>query len=92
MDDQTDRLNALRERLNEVHEWPSVYMFKFVLANDADKLNGLRGIFGESAEFKTRLSKKGNYISLTVRKVMLDADAIFDAYLRAGEIGGVISL
>ena len=31
-DEAKDRL---RDRLNEVHEWPSVYMYKFVLEPEA---------------------------------------------------------
>lgn len=92
MDEEKERLEKLRERLNEIHAWPSVYMFKFILENDEEKLATLRSIFGESAEFKTRLSAKGKYISMTVRKMMLDADAIFDCYRRASDIGGIISL
>ncbi len=92
MEEDKDRLNNLRERLNEVHTWPSIYMFKFVLPNDDERVQQLRGIFGESAEFKTRLSAKGNYISLTVRAMMLDADSIFDAYRSASSVKEVIAL
>jgi putative lipoic acid-binding regulatory protein len=91
MDDQ-ERREALRQRLNEIHKWPSVFMFKFILPNDPDRLSKLKMIFGESAQFTMKFSEKGRYTSLTVREMMLDADAIFDRYLAASHIEGIIAL
>jgi putative lipoic acid-binding regulatory protein len=87
-----DQLNRLRQRLNEIHRWPSIYMFKFILPNDEERVTRLKVIFGESAEFKTRLSANGNYISVTVREMMLEADQIFERYTLAAKIEGIISL
>jgi uncharacterized protein len=90
MDDQ--HLSALRNRLNEIHRWPSIFMFKFILPSDEKKITHLKLIFGESAEFKFRLSANGNYTSITVREMMLSADDIFERYTKASAIEGVISL
>jgi uncharacterized protein len=90
MDDE--QLGRLRKRLNEIHRWPSIYMFKFILPSDQERITALKLIFGESAEFKERLSGKGNYTSVTVREMMLDADSIFDRYTKASAIEGIISL
>ena len=90
MDDSN--LDRLRERLNEIHRWPSVYMFKFILPSDPERITRLKVIFGESAEFKERFSVNGRYTSITVREMMLDADAIFERYRAAGSIEGIISL
>lgn len=90
MDDDT--LNKLRDRLNEIHRWPSIYMFKFILPQDEQRITRLKLIFGESAEFRERQSSKGNYVSITVREMMLDADSIFDRYRAASKIEGIISL
>jgi putative lipoic acid-binding regulatory protein len=87
-----EQLNRMRDRLNEIHRWPSVFMFKFILPTDETKITELKLIFGESAEFKERLSAKGNYTSITVREMMLDADSIFDRYTKASAIKGIISL
>ena len=67
-------------------------MFKFVLPSDEERIMRLKRIFGESAEFKMKLSAQGNYTSVTVREMMLDADSIFDRYRQAGTIEGIISL
>lgn len=90
MDDS--HLDKLRERLNEIHRWPSVYMFKFILPSDPERITRLKLIFGESAQFRERYSANGRYTSLTVREMMLDADTIFERYKAAGAIEGIISL
>ena len=87
-----DQLEILRQRLNQIHRWPSIYMFKFILPTDEERIRQLKLIFGESAEFRERQSAQGNYTSVTVREMMLDADSIFDRYLKAGTIEGIISL
>ncbi|MFN0030822.1 MAG: DUF493 family protein [Flavobacteriales bacterium] len=87
-----DQLNRLRQRLNEEHRWPSIYMFKFILPTDKERIAQLKLIFGESAEFKEKQSAKGNYTSVTVREMMLDADSIFDRYTKASKIEGILSL
>lgn len=87
-----EHINQLRERLNEIHRWPSIFMFKFILPTDEARITQLKMIFGESAEFKERLSAKGNYTSITVREMMLDADSIFARYKSASVIEGIISL
>lgn len=87
-----EQIERLRARLNEVHRWPSIFMFKFILPTDVVKVAQLKVIFGESAEFKERLSSQGNYTSVTVREMMLGADAIFERYRLASTIEGIISL
>ena len=87
-----EHIQRLRDRLNEIHRWPSIFMFKFILPTDEEKLKRLKIIFGESAEFKERLSSNGKYTSVTIREMMLDADSIFVRYMLASEIEGIISL
>jgi hypothetical protein len=90
MDDE--KLNKLRELLDEQNQWPAIFLFKFILPNDADKITELKRIFDESAEFSSRESGKGNYVSISVKEMMLDADSIFDRYKKASTIEGIISL
>lgn len=86
------KLEQLRVMLDETHSWPSMFMFKFILPSDEQKITQLKLIFGESAEFTPRLSKKGKYTSITVKDMMLSADAIFERYTEAAKIEGIISL
>ncbi|MFM7728973.1 MAG: DUF493 domain-containing protein [Flavobacteriales bacterium] len=67
-------------------------MFKFILPSDEERITRLKLIFGESAEIRERLSAQGNYTSITIREMMLNADDIFDRYRMAAAIEGIISL
>lgn len=84
--------NRLRERLNEVHEWPSVYMFKFVLEPDEDRLQALLALFPAESEILRRYSAAGKYLSITVKEVMLSADDVVLRHEKASAIQGVIVL
>ncbi|MCB0762362.1 MAG: DUF493 family protein [Flavobacteriales bacterium] len=87
-----DKLNQLRAKLDEVHQWPAVYMFKFILPNDHQKILHLKGLFNESVEFREQLSRNGNYVSITVKELVLNADTVFERYTHASKIEGIISL
>jgi len=87
-----EQIERLRAHLNEIHVWPSIFMFKFILPSDPVRLTELKLIFGESAEITERLSAKGNFTSVTIREMMLNADDIFDRYRSVGSIKGIISL
>jgi putative lipoic acid-binding regulatory protein len=87
-----EKMKQLKKVLDEQNQWPAIFMFKFIIPTDDAKLITLKKIFGESAEIKTRLSGKGNYTSVTVKEMMLDADSIFERYRSAADIEGIISL
>ena len=90
MDSQ--RREELLAKLNAVHQWPSVYTFKFILKPEDEKLIQLRTLFDESAQFSTKESSKGNYVSITVKELIVDPNTIFDRYTNATAIEGVIAL
>ena len=89
-DDETKK--RLRDLIDSVHEWPSVFMFKFILPSDPEKIKELKLIFDESAEIHTRQSKNGKYTSVTVKEMIMKSDHVFDRYERASTIEGIISL
>jgi len=86
------RKEQLRQLLNENHKWPGVYMFKFLMENDPNKISRLKGVFDESAEVKVRFSQKGNYAGITVRELILDVDSIFERYQAVSDLGGITAL
>jgi uncharacterized protein len=87
-----EKMNRLRAQLDKEHNWPSIYMFKFIVPNEPQSIESLRVIFDESVDMREKLSKNGNYVSFTIREMMLNADSIFDRYTRASSIKGIISL
>ncbi len=82
----------LKERLDQVHEWPGVYMFKFIFEPDEARLARVLALFPPESEILRKYSTGGKYLSLTVKEVMITADDVVDRYDRASEIDGVIVL
>jgi len=82
----------LKERLDQAHDWPSVYPFKFILEPDPERLNALLALFPAESEVLRRYSAGGKYLSLTINEVMLNAEDVLARYDRASAISGVIVL
>jgi putative lipoic acid-binding regulatory protein len=84
--------HRMREALNKVHEWPSVYMFKFILEPDEHRLNAVLALFPPEAEVLRKYSQAGKYLGITVKEVMLSADEVVARYDQVAKIEGVIVL
>jgi hypothetical protein len=82
----------LKLRLDEVHQWPSVYMFKFIFEPDTERLNKVLALFTEEADVQRKYSTGGKYVSISAQEVMISADEVLDRYDKASEIPGVIAL
>lgn len=76
----------------ELQEWPNVYLFKFIVPNDTEKLAKVSALFNGSADVVMHPSRNGNYISISAKEMMLDVDSIINKYLEASKIKGVIAL
>ena len=84
--------SRLKERLDLVHSWPSVYMFKFILEPEPQRLDSVLALFPPECEVLRKYSKGGKYLSITVQEVMMSADEVVARYNSASEIPGVIIL
>ncbi len=82
----------LRQRLDQVHEWPSVYMFKFIFEPDKERLERITALFPPEVELLRKYSTGGRYLSITVREVMMSAEDVVQRYVKASDIDGVIVL
>lgn len=82
----------LRKQLEESTEWPTVYMFKFIIPADNKKLALVESLFSAQATITTRLSNQGKYISVTGKVVMLNAEEVIVKYKKAAKIDGLIAL
>jgi putative lipoic acid-binding regulatory protein len=81
----------LRAQLDAL-EWPSVYFFKFIVPNDNEKMALVSALFDENANISYHTSSKGNYVSVSVKEVMLSGDSVIEIYEKAVKIEGIISL
>lgn len=83
-----DPYQGLREQLEKL-EWPRIYPFKFIVP--IDKVNEVYALFRKQ-DTTTRVSKKGNYISVTAKPFMYNSDKVIEMYQRASRIDGLMAL
>jgi len=83
----------LRKKLEEsITSFPYIYMFKFIIKSDNKTMALVEVIFDNDADIIQKQSTKGNYISITVKQVVMSVDEIISIYEKAAEIEGVMSL
>lgn len=87
-----DQFESLREKLNEDKNWPQVYMFKFIIPAGNQKMAQVEAKFSDEAVIQQKESSGGKYMSITVKEVMLDPDAVIAKYKELSTIEGVMSL
>lgn len=87
------KYEKLREQLREGFEWPSVYMFKFIIPADNKRLAKVENLFNtKESRVSIRESSKGNYLSITAKEMMMSPERVIDRYLEAEKIEGLIAL
>lgn len=86
-----DRFKKLKELLDQ-QNYPSVYLFKFIIKQDQQKMVEIKRCFDESAEFEVHASSTGKYVSVNIKEMMLSSEAIIDRYKQVGKIDNVIPL
>ena len=83
----------LKNELNETTKFPTQYLYKFIIPNEAEKEIQLRDIFKtQKAEIKTRPSSNEKYIGVSVSVLLNDADQVIFYYKEAGKVEGILSL
>jgi uncharacterized protein len=75
--------------LDETYTWPDYYEFKFIVKMD-DKILILEKL--EGFLITENPSKKGNYVSISARKLMKSTQEVLEVYEVISTIKGVISL
>lgn len=87
----TDIYANLKEKLESVQQFPSIYNFKFIITGGLEKIEELRAVLPND-EFIEQPSKTGKYVSITVKKEMQNADDVIAVYKQAGTIKGIMIL
>ncbi len=83
----------LKTELEKNHEWPTRYVFKFIVPNDEKKVEELKKHFEDiEYTFKQNYSRNGKYVSLTFITTMNSADEIINRYKSVENIEGLIAL
>lgn len=89
----TEFYKRLKSQLESDTSWPSIYLYKFIVPANLEKIAEIEAIFDHSnAEIKTRDSSKGTYTSLSIKVKMDSPDAVIQKYNEVSKVEGVISL
>ena len=84
-----DSFKTFKEKLDNEHKWPAIYMFKFVAPST--KFHDVMTVFSKET-LQVKHSKTGNYIAFTMKKMIKSSDEVVEIYLKAGKIEGLIAL
>ena len=83
----------LRAQLIDDTDWPSNYLYKFIVPTDKEKIEGINKIFDKTgAVIESKLSNKGTYTSISVMVHLSGPDEVIEKYIEVSAIEGVISL
>ena len=93
MENKEEFYSNLKIKLDEFQRWPSVYMFKFIVPGDLQKVAELESLFNtKTSKVSSRASSTGKFISVTAKEVMVSSEAVIAKYREAEHIEGLMSL
>jgi|SRR5690625_1080601 len=84
----------LKIQLEESTDWPSIYLYKFIVPTSLETIAEIENIFDDvQARITTKDSSGGKYTSISIRAEMESPEAVIEKYKEVGEkIENVISL
>ncbi|MCU7614008.1 DUF493 domain-containing protein [Chryseobacterium sp. GMJ5] len=84
---------SLKEKLENNHDFPEDYLFKFIIPTDQAKLTEIYRVFdGIKFTLGNRESKNGKYTACNINAFVLDADQVINIYQQVAKIEEVILL
>lgn len=84
---------SLKEKLENHHDFPEDYLFKFIIPTDQSKLTEIYKVFdGIKFTLGNRESKNGKYTACNINAFVLDADQVVHIYKEVAKIESVILL
>jgi len=88
-----DFYKSLKEKLEDHHDFPEEYLFKFIVPSDSEKVTEILKVFdGLQYTLANRESAKGKYTAVTIQCFVLDADQVIGIYKKVAETEGVMML
>jgi uncharacterized protein len=82
-------MKSFRDKLDQHYAWPALYIFKFIVPTGRE--DQVKKLFPLHTSTE-KLSKQGNYTSITVQMMMPSSDAVINIYEQAATIEGLIAL
>ena len=85
----TVNIESLKKKLDTVHEWPSLYMFKFIVPEE--RKEEVYALFPKN-ELRYKESSQGKYVSVTAKVMMRSSEDVVAKYQEAHRIEGMLAL
>lgn len=84
----------LKTQLYDTTNWPSEYLYKFIIKSDTLNIAKIESIFDNmGAVIHTIESKNGKYTSISINVLLNNPEAVIEKYQEVAEkVEGVISL
>ncbi len=94
MDEKTKAFyERLKEELSTTSTWPTLYLYKFIVPTDKEKIIAIEGAFDNlGAVIRTTQSKNGKFTSVSVNVEMQSPEHVIEKYQAVSTIEGIISL
>ncbi|HTO35206.1 MAG: DUF493 family protein [Flavobacteriaceae bacterium] len=94
MDKKTEEFyKRLKEELSNTSLWPTIYLYKFIVPTDTEKILSVENAFNNmGAVITTQKSRNGNFTSVSVNVRMKNPDSVIEKYKEMSTIEGIISL
>ncbi|WP_319231012.1 DUF493 family protein [Draconibacterium orientale] len=89
---EIDKYKNLRYRLMESEKWPLKYMFKFIVPNEAGKVDQVKALLPKGGKVTFKHTANLKHVSVTCVALMESADQIIVITEKADKIEGVIVL
>lgn len=85
----TDKTEQFKQVLDEHHQWPCPYIYKFIMP--AENIALFKELFPEE-KIEIRQSRTGKYTSVTMVSTMCSSDEVLSIYEKASQVPGLMSL
>lgn len=93
MKDKNEFYIKLKAQLQDTTDFPSDYMYKFIVPSSGNQVNEVENIFDNTgAVINTKKSKTGKYVSVSIVVNLDSANSVINYYKKAEKIEGIISL
>mgnify|MGYP006163540199 FL=1 len=94
MDKNTEEFyERLKEELRTTSDWPSIYLYKFIVPTDTIKILAVENAFDNmGAVINTQQSKTGKFTSISINVSMLSPEHVVEKYIDVSSVEGIISL
>ena len=85
--------DRLKEELEKNTDWPTKYMYKFIVPNEEGNVEKVKSKFDNpDINLKKNYSKTGKYVSITVVTEEENPETVINRYKAMEDIDGLVAL